>query len=487
MLPIISVVGGSATETGTVDFIVTLNEASLGDVSVQYRTVQDGSAFSDYDFDGITGTLTIAAGQTTGTISVRHFSDSVDANDQNYTLVLADPTNAVLEGNEATLQATGVILDNDGTTSDWALFVSDPVIIETDTGGKQAVFKVRISESSGSPITLSYATADGTALAGADYTAASGAVTFAPGETVKTVTIDIVGDTVSEGTEQFSLVVTPTGAIANGVSDSTGIATITDDDTTTNLPVVSLLGAEGVETEEVAFQILLSEPSLTDVEVQYRTVQTGTALSDVDFNEVSGTIIIPAGEVSYFLPINLFSDSVDSGDQNFTLEISNPTNAVLSGDEDTLTATGVVQDNDGSIADRGLFVSDPVIIETDAGTKLAVFEVTLSEPSATTVSLSYATVDGTATAGEDYTAISGVVTFLPGQTLASVSVEVTGDTTLEVAETFSLLVTPNAAITNGVADSAGIATITDNDGGNGLPVISILPDVGPETEQAFST
>ena len=101
-----------------------------------------------------------------------------------------------------------MILDNDGSTSDRALFVSDPLILETDSGGQEAVFEIRLSEPSNTAITVDYATADGTARAGEDYTATSGSITFQPGQTVASVAVDITGDTLAEDSETFSLVVT---------------------------------------------------------------------------------------------------------------------------------------------------------------------------------------------------------------------------------------------------------------------------------------
>ncbi|WP_299606739.1 Calx-beta domain-containing protein, partial [uncultured Tateyamaria sp.] len=86
-----------------------------------------------------------------------------------------------------------------------------------------AVFEIRLSQPFDQSITLNYSTADGTALAGEDYVATSGSVTFAPGQTVASVAVDIIGDTINEILETFSLVVTPTAPIANGVDDATGV------------------------------------------------------------------------------------------------------------------------------------------------------------------------------------------------------------------------------------------------------------------------
>ncbi|WP_299616429.1 Calx-beta domain-containing protein, partial [uncultured Tateyamaria sp.] len=213
-------------------FRVSLSEASLSDITVQYRAVQDGSALVGRggDVEGTTAeqtfTLIIPAGSTQA--EIRYNIDAIDADefDENFTLELSDPVNAILSGGEPVLTATGVILDSDGGQN-LALFVSDPLVFETDAGGQQAVFEIRLSQPFAQSVTLDYTTADGTALAGEDYVATSGSVTFAPGQTVASVAVDILGDTLNEALETFSLVVSsiPTFIASE---DSTSTATIQD-------------------------------------------------------------------------------------------------------------------------------------------------------------------------------------------------------------------------------------------------------------------
>ncbi|WP_319414306.1 Calx-beta domain-containing protein [uncultured Cohaesibacter sp.] len=501
--PIISITGSSGEEGEYVAFTITLSKASGAEVTVNYKTLQDGSALwgSNNDVESTSyypssGTFTFEPGETVGTIYIGIDSDYVDEYDENFTMVLSDPTNATLAGGEKTLTATGVILDDDGTGSNLALFVSDPTIMEGDTGTKQAVFEIQLSQAYSKDITLSYTTQDGTATAGSDYTAKSGTVTFLAGQTTASVSVSVSGDTSVETQETFSLVVTPTSAIANSVEDSSGIATILDEDSDTgSAPVISITGSSGEEGEYVAFTITLSEASDAEVTVNYKTLQDGSALwgnnNDVESTSnypSSGTFTFEAGETVGTIYIGIDSDYVDEYDENFTMVLSDPTNATLAGGEKTLTATGVILDDDGTGSNLALFVSDPTIMEGDTGTKQAVFEIQLSQAYSKDITLSYTTQNGTATAGSDYTAKSGTVTFLAGQTTASVSVTVSGDTSVETQETFSLVVTPTSAIANSVEDSSGIATILDEDSDTGsAPVISITGSSGEEGEYVAFT
>ncbi len=474
-MTIISISDAVANESDDLIFTVTLSQASFGDVTVDYRTVQDGSAIEGYDYNEGSGTLTIPAGSLSGTITVSSRYNNVDENDKNFTLELSDPVNATLETNEPVLTATGIVLDVDGTSVDRALFVSDPIILEGDSGTKQAVFEIELSEALGTNLTLNYTTADGSAIAGEDYTAKSGSLTFIAGQTFATVAVDITGDTEIEENEAFSLVFEPNAAIASGAADNAGVATILADDASQSLPVISLLNTESNEFYgDGKFLIVLSEPYPADVTVEYRTIQDGSATEGYDYTYASGTVTIPAGQTAIWLePANRYNN-VDEDDKNFTLELSDPVNAVLAGEGPVLSATAIISDADGTSADRALFVSDPIFLEGDQGGKQAIFEIQLSEPLTNNLTLNFSTADGTAVAGEDYQSRTGSIVFLAGQTVASVAVNIIGDSISETDETFSLVFEPNAAIASGVADNGGVATILDDDTTSSLPVISIV-------------
>ncbi|MBN8906484.1 MAG: Hint domain-containing protein, partial [Rhodospirillales bacterium] len=299
--------------------------------------------------------------------------------------------------------------------------------------------------------------------------------------TTATVNVPVIGDTKVEASETFSLVVTPSPEIANGTAASTGQALIVDDDSGGSLPTVSVRGAEisegNANTSPLRFVVSLSKPSATAVAVDFQTV-SGTALENVDFERIGqggvGTIIFQPGETSKILGTGVVGDRLVESDENLTLELFNPKGAALADNAPALRAQGVILDDDGTGSKLALFVSNPILLEGDSGTKLAQFTVSLSRPLDTTITLPYRTVDGTATAGQDYTAKSGTLTFAPGQTTAAVNVPVSGDTTVEPSETFSLVVTPSAAITNGAAGATGQALILDDDAGGGTqPTMSV--------------
>src|ERR1019366_7842038 len=173
---------------------------------------------------------------------------------------------------------------------------------------------------SASAITVPYITADGSAKAGSDYTATSGTLTFAPGQTTATVNVPVASDTTGEATENFSLVVTPTAAIANGASDAVGVATILDGDAGgAAQPTLSVTGAEVAETTTrigyINFVVTLSSASSNAVTVDYQTID-GTAKKGVDFLATSSTLTIAAGQTSGIISIETYGDTVNDTDQN---------------------------------------------------------------------------------------------------------------------------------------------------------------------------
>ncbi|EPX85276.1 Calx-beta domain-containing protein [Salipiger mucosus] len=369
--------------------------------------------------------------------------------------------------------------------------MSDPTILEGDGAGRFAEFEVQLSRAALEDLTFSYETRDGSATAGSDYTAESGTLTFVAGQTVAYVRVPILGDTASESSETFMLAVTPAdattrGAILNEAQDNVGTALLRDDDGG-DLPVVTLETTNGPESGGgQVHAIRLSAPAARDVTVTVQVIG-GTALpqSDMDFNFYSAvsqviTVTVPAGETTQTFSIEHNTNEAGEVDENYVLEVTDPVNATLAGGTDVLRGTAVILDTE-----RGLFVSDPTILEGDGGGRFAEFEVRISRTSVETLTFSYDTIDGSARAGEDYVARSGTLTFVPGQTVAHVRVPINGDTRPESSETFMLSVVPadtatEAAIYNGTEDSVGTALLRDDDGA-GTPVLTLETTDGPES------
>jgi len=215
----VSVAEGDSGSKNAV-FTVSLSEASGSDVTFNYATADD-SAKEPADYTSSSGAGTITAGSTSTTISVPVKGDTVDEPDESFKVNLSSPSNATISDG----QGIGTITDDDAAPS---LSIDDVTVAEGDSGTANATFTVSLSAASGKAVSVGYATADGSAGAPGDYTSASGPVNFAVGETSRTVTVAVKGDTVDEPDESFKVnLSSPSNAT---ISDGQGIGTITDDD-----------------------------------------------------------------------------------------------------------------------------------------------------------------------------------------------------------------------------------------------------------------
>lgn len=482
-VPVVTLRGGSVVERSGVfylEFTALLSEPAAGTVRVDWRT-QGGTARAGLDYDDNSGVATFSAGETLTTIYVRIIDDTLDERDESIVVELSNPTGgAVLAGGGPALRATGLVLDNEGAVgaANLALLVSSPVIVEGDAGARQAVFEVRLSRPAAVATTIAFQTVDAGATAGQDYVARSGTLTFAPGQEVAQVAVAIRGDRALEADEIFHLAVRPVGA---GPPAALGTATILDDDAGT-APVVSVEGGLVVERSGVfymSFTARLSEAAAGTTRVDWRSLD-GTARGGVDYDDTTNTITFAAGETARTFFLRIIDDTLDEPDETFFVELFNPTGgAVLAGGAPVLRAQGVILDNDGGPGVATVQVSDPVLVEGDAGLRLAVFEIRLPQPVAAATVLRYATVPGSAAAGSDFVAAAGTLVFQPGQDRAQVAVAVRGDARVEASETFQL-----AVVVAGRAPVVGTATILDDDAGPG-PVVSIADAAVQEQSGVF--
>lgn len=214
--------------SGTVDavFTVSLSNAVTRDVSLNFETV-GGSATSDVDYLGVTtsaGNLTIPAGATSGTIAIRIVGDYQVEPDETFSLLLSNPVNAtIVDG-----QAQGTILNDDiaGTLQFSAANFSG-----SENNHSAAITVTRAGQTP-TAVTIDYATSNGTANQGTDYTVATGTLSFAIGEVTKTFTVLITDNAYIDGSRTINLsLINPTGGASLG-TPHTATLTIADNDTT---------------------------------------------------------------------------------------------------------------------------------------------------------------------------------------------------------------------------------------------------------------
>jgi Calx-beta domain len=354
--------------------------------------------------------------------------------------------------------------------------VSDATVTEGTGAGTTASFTIHVAPPPKvcCPLRVSWATSSGTATSPGDFTASSGVVTLARSATSKVVSVPIAGDAIDEPSEMFVVNLTNLVGSPGQIADSQGVATITDDDSPPTLSVNDVSVAEGnAGTTTVTFTVSLSAASGKTVAVDWATA-AGTATAGVDYVTASGSRTIAAGATTATIAVTVNGDLTDEANETFTVGLSNPGNATIA----DASGTGTITDDDAAPT---LSIDDVSLAEGNAGTTTATFTVSLSAASGKTVTVDWATADDDAIQPADYTAGSGTLTFVPGDTSETIAVTVNGDLVAELDELFR--VTLSAPTDATPADATGLGTIVDDEL---LPVIDIdeptvLEGAGPIT------
>lgn len=447
-------------------FTLSLDHSSSSPITIHLKTA-NGSALAGEDFVAIDQDITFAAGETVKTVTLTVNGDGLDESDETFTLTATSVSGAVtLPG-----APTSVVLRND----DRLITVSDAApVTEGNSGTTQMAFTVTLSAPSTHAVTLNYTTANGTATAGTDYTGVLSPqlLTFAPGETSKTIFIDVLGDTVGEADENLTL---NFSSVTDALINKTSVrGTINDDDTYLSIDNAQVVEGAANTTTEMVFTVhLLRYTGSTPVTVNYQTASSVTtpATAGQDYVAISpaGTLTFQPGETTKTISVTVRGDAeVSEKDETFLVKLSNASN----GSPDT-EATGTILDDEGLIT-----VSNASIVEGDSGTANMVFVVSLVglPTHSGNISVRYATEDVTALSSgafADYTAATGTVVFAANVVQQTISVPIRGDLLREGDQTFNLKLS-NVGIPTTEQASIGtptvVGTITDNDP---LPSFSI--------------
>ena len=447
-------------EDPSLDFVVTLAPAAAWTVTVDYAT-RDGTARAGSDYTHTSGSLTFAPGDTEKTVSVPVIDDTVQDTPETLTLRLsnADPpydtTNVDWGSREhgvlvADSVATGTIRNTEDQAEPRAVSVSDASAAEGDA----AVFTVSLSAASDGEVTVDYATSDGTAAAGEDYTATSGTLAFQAGEVTKTISVPVTEDAEDDGGETFTL--TLSNASGAGLGDAEATGTIRNTETAAELsadfPESAYTSKRHTGSDDrpqvvVAFSEAVADfdrntPSVTVTGASGLSVQAHTE-DGLDNAYVFFMTPDGDGDVTFALTTNAACASGGICTAGGTVLTQVPAAWTIPGpDDESLPAVSV----SGASAAEGDAVA---------------FTVSLSAASSRQVTVEYATSDGTATSGTDFTAESGTLTFAANETTKTVSVATTDDSADEENETFTLTLSSPANATLG--DAAATGTINDND------------------------
>ena len=213
--------------------------------------------------------------------------------------------------------------------------IGDRTITEGNTGTTSATFTVTLSAASSQTVTVVYATADGAATAGSDYQAASGTLTFAPGETTKTITVAVNGDRLAEPNETF--VVNLTGATNATIADGQGVGTIADDEP--RISISDVTKREGRKnTTLFTFTVTLSVAYDQPVTMSFKTTDGSATTGDGDYVAQTGTITFNPGETSKTITITVKGDRKREANEVFYVDLfDNSSNSLFTRNRGTGT------------------------------------------------------------------------------------------------------------------------------------------------------
>ena len=436
---------GGVERDGRLKFVVSLSGAGGAPVTVAYAT-EDGTATAGGDYVTANGTLTFAgAAAETKEIEVLVRDDAVAEARETFTMRLSEAHGAKL----SVAAATGTIVDDD--TRSVAVY---PAALNVEEGAAESYTVVLGSRPT--------ATVTVTVTAPEELSAAPDEVVFTAADwrRARTVTVTAAEDEDALADAPVELTQVASGGGYDGVAVAAVTVTIVENDVTT-------LAAGAASAEEAAarirFEVSLSLANDNVVTVEYATGAPGdTARAGADYTPASGMLSFPAGSTAArLIEVVVRDDRLDEAAEEFTVTLSNPVHAVLAGGGDRATATGTIEDDDEA---PKLTIADGSGSEGDAS---LTFTVALDQASGRLVTVRYATADGTAIAGTDYTAASGTLTFGGGATTRTIEVPILADQVVEDPETFTVTLRDPLRAT--LTDATAIGTINDDD--------SVLPPI----------
>lgn len=438
-------------------------------VQVNYAS-SNGTATVGSDYASVSGTLNFNPNQVIQTFTVPIIQDGLHETDETVLFTLSNPINA----NLGAVNSTVLIIVNDDPIPTVEFDRLDYTRLET---GGTARITVTLSMPSGIGVTVNYTTNNISALAGSDYTSTSGTLTFSPGQTVANFTVPIIDDSLNEANETLSLTLSGPVNATLGPTNPATLTIIENDRPTIAFSNPNYGVSEGVGTALIT--ATLDAPSALTVTVNY-TSSDLSATAGADYLTATGTLTFIPGQTQTMLPVTVLEDSISNEfTETLVLGLNTPLNAILGVPS---SPTLSILDNDGP--PRVGFVNTQYSVnEGNDGGNGQIFStvfVTLSNPSALTVTVSYNTSDGTATVLDgDYNATSGSLTFSPGQTGASFEVVINNDAATE-AFTESVSLTLDNPVNASLSAANATLLVFDDDNAGPPPCTGVVPAGEPE-------
>lgn len=334
-VPVVTIADVSVDEKGGPAHVTIATDVGAS-FAVSYETAPL-TATAGADFTTTKGTVNFAWTDKQKTITIPIINDSNVEGDEQFTIAISATQPARVDRNTATV----TIVDDDQPARP-KITIADTTILEGDQGTVYASFAVQLDRAATLPVTVFYATGDGSATAGADYEAKNASIEIAAGATSATIIVPVIGDVLDEPDEDFSLVLDH--ALNAEIARKSAHAVIVDDDESTvpRITISDTTVQEGDQgTAYASFAVQLDRAATVPVKIFY-TTRDGSALAGADYEAKDASIEIAAGATSATIVVPVIGDVTDESDEDFTLLLDHALNGTIA----RKSARAVIVDDD---------------------------------------------------------------------------------------------------------------------------------------------
>ncbi len=408
------------------------------------------------------------------TVNIPIADDSLTETAETFTVTITIPGGDATLGSNRT--ATVTIADNESPSPGIIRLSSTAVNVNED--GTASLTVTRSSGSSGAA-SIDYATSNGTADAGSDYTATNGRFNWGAGEDdSKTIDVPIIDDSDDDDDETFTVTLSNVTGASLDDGNAQAAVTIIDNDSppiahgTITLPVAT---ADVTEGDSITVTVQRTSGSDGEVSVYYETIHIDT--DNGDYTSASDTLTWTDGNSDdKSIVIDTADDTETEDAEDFKVVLSSATGgAVIGNDTETITILA----NDAAAGVIGLSAATASVDENGGTITLTVSRTDGSDGA---VSVAYTTVDDTATAGADYTSESGTLSWADGNAdNQTIEIDITDDSDYEGDETFTVNL---SGISGGAVygtQETVVTIVEDDPEPNNDPVITDGPNADPTT------
>jgi hypothetical protein len=443
-----------AQSDGSASVTVARPSSATSAATVNFTTA-DGTAVAGTDYTAANGTLSWAENDSTAkTITVPISSSTPFSGERAFSVVLTNPTGSGADiGNPG---ATTVTITGGSSTSNGSVELSDATYSVAQNAGTFTVTVNRTGGSSGA-VSVAYNTADGTAIAGTDYTATSGVLEWADGDaSSKTFPVPMINTAAYASSKTFSVTLSNARSGVALASPTAATVTIVGSSSPSAGIVQLSAGSYTVAQSAGMLNVAVSRQSGSSgaVSVSYGT-SNGSADAGADFTPSTGTLSWASGDTSTKnISVPITNGTPFSGSKAFQVVLANPSSTAAIGNPGAATVT---INGDASTPTGRLELSGSTYSVAQGAGSVNI-TVNRTGGSNGAASVHYATTNGTAVAGTDFTAASGTVQWASGDSSAkTVSVPVSNSSPFSGTRSFTITLSNSNGASLGNPTSASVA------------------------------